>query len=95
MALTMWHQLISQINVDSEFAQYNESIDLFLILILASTLASTRKPGWKELTVLIGVVYLFLGIAAISVPDQEGSWGIFGGILSILGGIGYIGNLNI
>ncbi|MBS4196339.1 hypothetical protein [Lederbergia citri] len=94
MAPTTWNQLHSQLNVVSEFAQFNrwaESVQLFLIMILASVLASTRKPGWKELTFLIGLAYLYLGAAAITVPDQEGSWGIYGGILSILGGIGYIG----
>ncbi|MBS4201230.1 hypothetical protein KHA93_16450 [Bacillus sp. FJAT-49732] len=94
MAPSMWDQLQSQLNVVSEFAKYNrwaESIQLFSILIFSNLLAATRKPGWKELTILIGISYLFLGIAAITVPGQEGSWGIYGGIISILGGISYIG----
>ncbi len=94
MAPGMWHQLNSQLNVVSEYSQYNrwaESIQLYFIIIIAGLLAATRKPGWKQLAALIGIAYLFLGIAALTVPDQESSWGIFGGIVSILGGIGYIG----
>lgn len=93
MAPTMWHQLYSQLNGDSVYAQFNrwsESVQLFLIIILAGVLASTRKPGWKDLSFLIGLSYLFLGAAAITVPNQEASWGIIGGILSILGGMTFI-----
>jgi hypothetical protein len=66
-------------------------VNLSIALVFASLLASTRKPGWKPLTIIIGIAYLYLGTAALTVPDQPGSWGITGGIVSLIGGIAYLG----
>lgn len=89
----MWESLMLQMNSGDDAAQFNRWLGVFEMcsaIILASVLAATRKPGWKPLTILIGITFIYLGLAAITVPNNPGSWGILGGILSILGGIGYI-----
>ena len=88
-----WQHATLQINSDHEFAtyfRYAGSVNLFLGLISSGIVAATRKPGWKQLTVLIGLAYIYLGIAAITLPDQPASWGTYWGILSIIGGIAYL-----
>lgn len=94
LAPVAWQHGTFQLKYEDDYANYfrwAESVNLSVALIVASLLASTRKPGWKQLTILIGIAYLYLGIAAFTVPDLPGSWGIGGGILSILGGIAYLG----
>ena len=88
-----WQHATLQLNSDHEFAtyfRYAGSVNLFLGLISSGIVAATRKPGWKQLTILIGITYIYLGIAAITIPDQPESWGTYWGILSIIGGIAYL-----
>jgi hypothetical protein len=59
-------------------------------LLLAGLLTSTRRPGWRVLGILTGAVFLYLGAAALALPDAPGSWGTVGGILALLCGAGYI-----
>lgn len=65
-------------------------VEKMVLLLLAGFLASTGLPGWRPLAILIGITYLYLGLAALLLPDQAGSWGIIGGILALFGGLGYI-----
>lgn len=59
-------------------------------LLLAGILTSTKRPGWRVLGILTGAAFLYLGAAALAVSDAPGSWGVTGGILALLGGVGYI-----
>jgi hypothetical protein len=59
-------------------------------LLLAGILTSTKRPGWQVLGVLTGTAFLYLGAAALAVPDAPGSWGTAGGILALLGGAAYV-----
>jgi hypothetical protein len=59
-------------------------------LLLAGILTSTKRPGWRVLGILTGAAFLYLGAAALAVPDAPGSWGAAGGILALLGGTAYI-----
>ena len=61
-----------------------------VFLILATFLASTKRPGWRTLGILAGVVYLYLGVAALTLPNQAGSWGMTGGIAALIGGLLFI-----
>jgi hypothetical protein len=95
LAPSMWRSLLWQIQgVGGEHATTYHWIAGFehtFILLLAGVLASMKRPGWQTLGILNGVVLLYLGLVALSVPDQAGSWGIAGGILGLIGGAGYIG----
>ena len=59
-------------------------------LIGIGFLTAIKRPGWQVLGILLGIVYLYLGIVAITIPNEIGSWGTVGGILSILGGVAYL-----
>jgi hypothetical protein len=63
---------------------------LTIVLVLAGVSAATRRPGWRALGFLTGLTYLYLGAAAISLPNQVGSWGTVGGIAGMLGGLAFI-----
>ncbi|MBV9894253.1 MAG: hypothetical protein JO020_08785 [Chloroflexi bacterium] len=72
-------------------SRWAESVILSVCLIFASVLAATRNPGWQALGLITSLAYIYLGIAAISVPDQPGSWGLAGGIAATAGGLVYGG----
>ena len=36
------------------------------------------------------MVFLYLGVAALALPNHAGSWGVIGGILALIGGLLYI-----
>ena len=58
-----------------------------IALIIAGLLASSKNGGWLTLGTILGLVYLYLGAAAISIPDQAGSWGYVGGAISLAFGV--------
>src|SRR6266700_285657 len=66
------------------------SAALIVLLILAGLLSSTKRPGWKELGVITGATYCYLGVIAMIVPGDAGSWGYTGGLFSIIGGVLYM-----
>ena len=66
------------------------SVLLAVLLVLAGVLTSTRRPGWQVLGLITGVTYLYLGIMALLLPYYAGSWGVIGGIIGLLAGLGYI-----
>ena len=57
---------------------------------MASLLTAIKQPGWQVLGVLLGIAYLYLGVVAVTQPEEMGSWGTIGGILASVGGLGYI-----
>ena len=59
-------------------------------LWLIALFAAFRQPGSTLLAVVVAVGLLYLGVAAISIPGNPGSWGIAGGAIAILGGVTYI-----
>ena len=66
------------------------SILFHLILIGAGFLTAIKRPGWQVLGVSVGMIYLYFGVAAITFPNEVGSWGTIGGILSLIGGAAYL-----
>ncbi len=66
------------------------SVILTLLLILAGSLAATKRPGWKVLACITGIAFLYLGGAGILLPGYTGSWGMLGGMLGLVGGLAYI-----
>ena len=95
LAPLMWRELLWQIQgVGGEQAttqQWISDVEHTLLLLLAGVLASTKRPGWQPLSLLTGVVFLYLGSAALIIPNQAGSWGVLGGVLGVLGGLAYLG----
>jgi hypothetical protein len=88
-----WNALRLQVTAADEHAladHWITAVVLTIVLVLAGALAATRRPGWRALGVLTGLTYLYLGAAAISLPNQVGSWGTAGGVASMLGGLAFI-----
>ena len=64
---------------------------LYVLLILAGVLASTKRPGWKRLAIVTGITYIFLGWIALIVPGYAaGAWSQAGGLFA-----GFLGALYI
>ena len=64
---------------------------LMILLVLAGLLASTKRPGWKELGSITGATYCFLGVIAMILQDSyAGSWSGGGGLCAIVVGVWYI-----
>lgn len=59
-------------------------------LWLMALLAAARQRGSFLLARLVGACLLCLGMAAIAVPGNPGSWGLAGGAVAIAGGAAYL-----
>ena len=59
-------------------------------LWLIALLAASRRPGANLLALLAAGCFLYLGVAAIAVPDNPGSWGLLGGAVALTGCAGYV-----
>ena len=87
--LTLW-QLQGFGGEHATANQWISDVEHAVFLLLATILTSTKRPGWRTLGTLAGVVFLYLGVAALALPGYAGSWGITGGILSLVGGSFYL-----
>jgi hypothetical protein len=64
---------------------------LYVMLILAGILASTKRPGWKWLGIITGLTYCYLGVIALIVPGYAaGAWSEAGGLFALFFGAMYI-----
>jgi hypothetical protein len=64
---------------------------LYVMLILAGVLASTKRPGWKWLGIITGLTYCYLGVIALIVPGYaSGAWSEAGGLFALFFGALYI-----
>ena len=70
--------------------QWVSDVEHATFLLIALFLASTKRPGWQTLGILTGVVFMYLGVAALALPNHPGSWGVTGGIAALIGGLLYI-----
>jgi hypothetical protein len=69
---------------------WNGVVAVALTLIVAGYLAASRRPGGRALGIITGLAYLYLGAAAVTIPNYDGSWGVNGGYLSLAGGVAFI-----
>lgn len=87
----IYYQIIGMTNdVHALRLHWIGSALLMILLLLAGVMASTKRPGWQWLTILIGLTYMFLGVIAMIVPDYAGSWAQWCGLMAIFGGALYI-----
>src|SRR6266436_1772621 len=86
------YQILGMTQQDVHALNYHwlTSVVLALLLILGGSLAATTRSGWRTVACMIGIAYLYLGSMALLLPDYAGSWGIIGGVLGLLGGLGYM-----
>ena len=70
--------------------QWVSDVEHSSFLLIAMFLASTKRPGWQMLSILTGVVFIYLGVAALALPNYAGSWGVAGGITALIGGLLYL-----
>src|SRR3954453_19666220 len=74
----------------AEAGWWSDYAEHVTVLALAGVLAASRGPGWRILTTLCSVVWLYLGlVAALVLPHHTGSWGRVGGIAAFLVGVGF------
>ena len=93
LAPDVWRSFRLQLVDVSEHALANHWITgaaLAMLLVLAAILSAAGRSGRRTLGVLVGLALLHLGAAALTLPDNPGSWGITGGVISILGGLSFI-----
>ena len=69
---------------ESDFNVLATNAEHLLLLALAGLLAATRRPGWKVIALGVTATYAYLAVASILLPDQPNSWGLAGGIASLL-----------
>ena len=64
---------------------------LMILLWLSGILAATRIAGWKELSIITGATYCYLGVTAMFLQDgYAGSWSGGYGLIAITAGVFYI-----
>jgi hypothetical protein len=86
-----WQVLaISVPDIHAKFLHWVGSSLMVVMLILAGILTATKRPGWKQLGIITGIAYCYLGVIAWLVPDNTGSWGYTGGFFAFFAGIFYI-----
>lgn len=71
----------------AEPERWGADIIMSVVLVIAGLLVSSKRGGWLPLGIIVGLDFLYLGAAALTIPDQAGSWGIVGGVISILFGV--------
>lgn len=72
-----------------ELGHWTIAVGVAAVLTLGALLTASRRPGWQSLGVLVGAAFVYLGLAAVTVPDSAGSWGL-AGVIAVLGGVAFI-----
>ena len=68
----------------SDFNVLATNAEHLLLLALAGLLTATRRPGWKVIAFGVTTTYAYLAVASILLPNQPNSWGLVGGVVSLL-----------
>ncbi len=59
-------------------------------VILVGILSVRKGPGWQVWSYITGAGLLSLSVMALLLPSHAGGWGAIGGMLGLLGELGYI-----
>jgi len=89
----VWQAFQAQVRGADELAlnyAWASIVEHLCNLWLIALLAAYRQPGSTLLALLVAACLLYLGVAAITVPGNPGSWGLAGGAIAILGGAAYV-----
>ncbi|MFC5470964.1 hypothetical protein ACFPPD_19945 [Cohnella suwonensis] len=78
------HACIQQFSETGEYFRWGEHGAMLLALIYAGFLTASQRPGSLALGVIVSMTYAYLGAAALAVPEHPGSWGIAGGLASLV-----------
>ena len=90
---SLWRALQAQVAGADELALtygWASTVEHLVNLWLMALLAASRRPGSTLLALLVAACLLYLGVAAIAVPGNPGSWGFSGGAIAIAGGAIYL-----
>jgi uncharacterized membrane protein HdeD (DUF308 family) len=89
-----WIALQAQIHRTDELARttagFATNVEHLLGIFVAMLFVTSPRPGRKPLVVMVAAELLYLGVVAFTVPNAPGSWGAFGGALSLLAGLAYL-----
>jgi hypothetical protein len=78
-------------DVHAQLLHWIGSALLYVLLLLAAVLTSTKRPGWKRLGIITGLTYCFLGVIGLIVPGYAaGAWSEAGGLFALFFGALYI-----
>ncbi|XID92910.1 hypothetical protein ACF3MZ_31445 [Paenibacillaceae bacterium WGS1546] len=77
---------IQQFQETEEQFRWGEGTALALTMIYGSFMVSTAREGSGALGVLLGLTFIYMGAAALALPEHEASWGVWGGSAAILFG---------
>ena len=89
----VWRAFQAQVKGADELAlnfAWASIVEHLCNLWLIAFFATSQQPGSTLLALVVTACLLYLGVAAISVPGNPGSWGLAGGAIAILGGAAYI-----
>jgi len=80
---------VQQFQETEEQFRWGEGTALALTLIYGSFMVATARRGTGALGMLLACAFVYMGAAALALPDHEASWGIWGGCAAIAYGIVY------
>ncbi|KRE97750.1 hypothetical protein ASG89_29545 [Paenibacillus sp. Soil766] len=84
------HAGIQQWSETGEYFGWGEHTAMLFVLLYGSFLTASQRAGSYALGIIVSLTFMYLGVSALAVPDHPGSWGIVGGITSILFGVVYV-----
>src|SRR6266496_1710830 len=90
--LELHYQILGMRTGDIHALQFHwvNSVSLMVLLVVAGLLTATKWPGWRELGLITGGTFCYLGLNAMVAPYYAGSWGGAGGLFAVIAGIWYI-----
>ncbi|CAN5153117.1 hypothetical protein BH20ACT9_BH20ACT9_16820 [soil metagenome] len=74
----------------TELLHYGAMAAMALALALVAGLGAMRTVGWQIPALCAGLGAVWFGLGSAAFPDSEGSFGLAGGVLAVLGGIAYL-----
>ncbi|CAN5368155.1 hypothetical protein BH20ACT9_BH20ACT9_04610 [soil metagenome] len=77
-------------NPHAEEFHYASMSALAVGLVLVGGLAAFRTQGWRVPAWCAGLGTIWIGLASVVFPHYEGSFGVVGGLVAVVGGVGYL-----